>query len=183
LAAVAGLDAVLEWMLPMPMQNEALLRPSKEDSLFRVQPCLKIDARRGAIVGSFRGSPRAEMEAALTLFGSFAHTPRSIPLKRSLAQHSSATSHVQRRRFSLRSTAASDDLDDSGEHAKATALAEIAPPGAVTVIDTDQPFIASGNGFWRERFASVSLAAFDARVPCTIYPERPLRALLVGHNP
>mmetsp|Transcript_23253 Transcript_23253/g.72926 ORF Transcript_23253/g.72926 Transcript_23253/m.72926 type:complete len:311 (-) Transcript_23253:272-1204(-) len=49
--------------------------------------------------------------------------------------------------------------------------------------DTDEPFIASSGGFWRERYASVSPEAFRLGVKCDLYPERPLRALLVGHNP
>lgn len=45
------------------------------------------------------------------------------------------------------------------------------------------PFIAQDGGGWRERYASVSDAAFIAREPCNQHTERPLRCLLIGHNP
>jgi len=124
----------------------------------------------------------ADMSAALDFLGTFAHTPRNAVLKRSPAPLSSATSTVQRRRFSLPSALASDGTDDAGSGPDSAAHAEGVPPGRA-MADTDEPFIASSGGFWRERYASVSPEAFRLGVKCDLYPERPLRALLVGHNP
>ena len=45
------------------------------------------------------------------------------------------------------------------------------------------PFIAPDRGGWRERYASITQAAFEARKPCDAHPEQPLRCLLIGHNP
>ena len=45
------------------------------------------------------------------------------------------------------------------------------------------PFLAATGGGFRERYASVSARAFKDRVPCTEHVERPLRLLIVGHNP
>ena len=45
------------------------------------------------------------------------------------------------------------------------------------------PYIAPPPSFWRERYASVSAAEFAERQPCREYAERPLRLLLIGHNP
>ena len=42
----------------------------------------------------------------------------------------------------------------------------------------------TGTSPWRERFTSISDAAFRERTPCPVNSvERPLRCLLVGHNP
>lgn len=40
-----------------------------------------------------------------------------------------------------------------------------------------------GGGLWRERYASACAACFAARLPCPHFAERPLRLLLIGHNP
>jgi hypothetical protein len=70
-------------------------------------------------------------------------------------------------------------MSSDGTDANGAAPAE----ARLAAVDADTPFIASDGGFWRERYASVSLEAFKAGRPCSAYPERPLRALLVGHNP
>ena len=47
---------------------------------------------------------------------------------------------------------------------------------------SDEPVI-SPTTRWRERFCSVSPAEFEGRLPCTAHKERPLRLLIIGHNP
>lgn len=45
------------------------------------------------------------------------------------------------------------------------------------------PFVAKKPGRYRDRFMGVCDACFAANLPCQCHPERPLRLLLVGHNP
>jgi len=98
----------------------------------------------------------SKMSLALD-FAAFAYTA----VKRSPAP---LAPPAQRRRLGTSVAASSTDLADGNAEA---------PTG---------PYIAS-DGRWRERYASVSLAAFLAKVQCTAHEERPLRCLLVGHNP
>jgi len=44
-------------------------------------------------------------------------------------------------------------------------------------------FVAPPDGLWRERYASCCAACFESRAVCLHHAERPLRLLLVGHNP
>jgi hypothetical protein len=62
------------------------------------------------------------------------------------------------------------------------------PLSGVPPRDGSAPYVAAFawgalQGRWRERYASVCTACFEARVPCGHYPELPLRCLIVGHNP
>ena len=61
----------------------------------------------------------------------------------------------------------------------AAAVACAAPKFAAAIV----PYIAPPPSFWRERYASVSAAEFAERRPCREHAERPLRLLLIGHNP
>ena len=47
----------------------------------------------------------------------------------------------------------------------------------------EEPFIAPAPAKWRERYARVCDECEAGRVPCRHHPERPLRLLVIGHNP
>lgn len=45
------------------------------------------------------------------------------------------------------------------------------------------PFIAPHPAKWRERYAPVCASCEAARLPCLHHPEKPLKLLVIGHNP
>ncbi|KAK3250451.1 hypothetical protein CYMTET_40180 [Cymbomonas tetramitiformis] len=92
-------------------------------------------------------------------------------------------------------TAPAASLDSqSGEQGSFSAGTKRTPRAGLLVnVDTNgsatsqdvicPPFIATAPGKWREKYASVCAACFEARVHCTHHPERRLRLLFIGHNP
>ena len=58
-----------------------------------------------------------------------------------------------------------------------------APPPPACLHAIEPPFVAPPPGRWRERFAACCAACFEANAHCVHHAERPLRLLLIGHNP
>ena len=118
-----------------------------------------------------QASPMSSSLATLDLAAFAYSSTRWSTMKRPSPSAVSLSATVQRPRVTAAVKLSSESrppLEDDGSPAAA---------------ELHEPFIASGEGKWRERYASVSLAAFEARVPCKLHVEKPLRALLVGHNP
>lgn len=65
--------------------------------------------------------------------------------------------------------------------ARAVAVHSAAPLAALSSLSP--AFVARFPGLWRERYASACDACFASAVPCVHHRERPLRLLLIGHNP
>jgi TDG/mug DNA glycosylase family protein len=116
-----------------------------------------------------------EAELTSNPFTAFAHVPTS---SRDLARGSSSA----RVPTSSRDQARGTSKRPLSEAAEAPCCKSARAGGSSSSDDALQPFVAAEAGGFRERYTSISLADFKARRP-SAEQERPLRVLLVGHNP